>query len=903
MTSFVEAESRFAILVPHTHWDREWYVPFETLRFQLVQFFDQLLDTLEHEPDLPAFTLDGQAVILEDYLEIRPYQRARVRALVTAGRLRPGPFYVQPDEFHISGEALVRNLLVGCQVAGDFGWVMREGYLPDSFGHVHQLPQILLGFGIETFYAMRGFGLQLDQTGSEFWWEAPDGSRVFVEWLTESYSNAAVLVSDPAQLELRHGVLVSYGSLPELLERLAQASHSGVLLLLNGGDHLHVQPNLPAMVRSLDAGVDSDLQLGGLEEFHKLIAQRPPPELVVHGELRYGARHDVFDGIGSTRTPLKAINARTEAHLTAVAERLDAAALLIDGRSSRDALRYAWRELLKNYAHDSICGCSIDEVHTEMEQRFARVGQLATAVAHDALSRIEAAVAPTLPVAEVPVVVFNPSAFTRSGRVTVAVLRDLTAPLGERRFGWTQGQGVDWATYQLLDPNGRPVPFTSAPSTSLAVADVLQRRKELLRDRLSFEAIDVPPLGTLVYRLVPRGTSAQLSNATTTRTERSLQNAHLRVEVEPIGTLALTELTSGRTFRGLFELLDDGDAGDEYGYGYGPVPGDQALSAQSEAWTVEPSADTDDLLVRGSFAVPSSLASERTKRSENMVDMPVVLSLHLAPDSDMLEVEVTIDNRADDHRLRVRFPSGLATTESLAESAFGIVRRDGTLPASDDWRDRPSGVFALRRFVAVQDSAIGLQVLTEGLHEYGCPSSGTVDVTLLRAVGWMARMDHPLRPHKVGPELPTPAAQCRGLNTFRLAIRPYAVAAPIGALFQAAETFTVPLLASAVQGLRAPVRSDVRLGLAVTPVDVVLSAVKTAEDGDGLIVRVFNVSDAPLVATLAPSFQFHDADRCNLEEGSTQPLTREADGLLRLPLEAAQIATIRLRTANNAIGR
>src|SRR5690606_38050555 len=154
---------QIAVVVPHVHWDREWYEPFEVMRFHLVRFLDELVDTLEAEPDLPAFLLDGQAVIVEDYLEVRRAQRDRLTALVRAGRLRPGPFYVQPDEFHVSGEGLVRNLLIGCRVSAELGWVMREGYLPDTFGHVHQLPQILRGFGISTFYAMRGFGQDVDE--------------------------------------------------------------------------------------------------------------------------------------------------------------------------------------------------------------------------------------------------------------------------------------------------------------------------------------------------------------------------------------------------------------------------------------------------------------------------------------------------------------------------------------------------------------------------------------------------------------------------------------------------------------------------------------------------------------------------------------------------------------------
>lgn len=896
-----QVEPVVAVVVPHTHWDREWYAPFETMRFFLVQFLDELVETLEREPGLPAFLLDGQAVILEDYLEVRRGQRDRVRALVAAGRLRPGPFYVQPDEFHVSGEALVRNLLVGIAAGREFGWVMREGYLPDTFGHVHQLPQILRGFGIGTFYAMRGFGADVDETGSQFWWEAPDGSRVRVEWLTESYSNAAILTDDPARMSLRHGVLVRYDSLPELLDRLAARSPTGVLLLLNGGDHLRVQAGVPRLVRSLDAGVRADLRLGGLEEFSRLVAGRPAPGRVVRGELRHGARHDVFDGIGSTRTPMKALNERTEAHLAGVAERLDALATLTDGRSSVDSLRYAWRELLKNHAHDSICGCSVDAVHDEMAMRFAKVGQVARAVSQDALARLAAAAVPAGPAEVVPVAVVNPSAFPRTGPVQAEVVFDLGAPVGQRHFGWAQQQGVDPAGYRLLDPQGRAVPLAVVAAEEVTVADALNRRKELLRDRIGFLARDVPPLATAVYRLVPAAPGqGPAPSAPATRAGHALRNDALIVEVGPDGTLAVTARATGRRFDGLLELLDDGDAGDEYGFG--PLPGDGALSSRTAEWTVRPGAEPYSLLARATLSVPGSVTRERTARAADPVDLPVAVVVRLPPGADRVDVEVTVDNQARDHRLRLRFPTGTGARSSLAESAYGLVHRAHELPDSTGWQERPSGAFALRRFVALEDDAAGLQVLAEGLHEYSCPADGLLDLTLLRSVGWLARLDHPRRPHKVGPQVRTPGAQCLGRHTFRLAIRPYEAPARAGDLFRAAEEFSVPLQGWAVQGRSSgsPDGARPRLGLAVSPADVVLSAVKTAEDGDGLIVRVFNSAPAAVTAVLRPGFPVAAAQRCSLEETDPQPLAVAAGGAVTVPLEAGQIATVRLHPLASA---
>jgi mannosylglycerate hydrolase len=882
-----------AVVVPHTHWDREWYAPFETMRFHLVRFLDELIEVLEATPDL-VFVLDGQVVMLEDYLEIRPGQRSRLKALGAAGRLRLGPWYVQPDEFHVSGEALVRNLLIGCRVAGEFGGAMREGYLPDTFGHVHQLPQILRGFGIETFYAMRGFGASAEEAGDEFWWEALDGSRVRAMWLRESYSNAAVLAPDPDRMSLHHAALVRYDTLHELLDRLAARSPTGVLVLLNGGDHMRIQAGAADLVRALDASVDASVHLGGLEEVHALLRQRGSPQAVLRGEQRHGLRHDVFDGIGSTRTPLKAHHERTAALVAGLAERLDALATLVDGRGNTDALHHAWRELIKNHAHDSICGCSVDPVHDEMHTRLAKIEQLASCVADDALARIAAATAPATASGGLPVVAVNPSPFPRSGAVEASVVPDLDAPLGVRQFGWRQGAGVDWTRYRLLDESGRQVPFTVRPAEGVSVVDVLNRRKEVRTDHLRFVARDVPALGVAQYRLVRDHHTAGVDDQRGGHARPA--NDVLEAEFAPDGTLSLTHLPTGRTFAGLLELLDGGDAGDEYGFG--PLPDDVPVSSRDCRWIIDRRGD-DGMVATTTLRLPRGLRPDRRARSDDLVDVPVSLAVRIDPFAEHVEVRVTTDNRAMDHRMRLRFDTGVHATESLAESAFGIMRRpvDGT-EQTDGWHERPSGVHALRRFVAVADDTGGLQVLTEGLHEYALDADGRLDVTLLRAVGWLSRTDHPRRAHKIGPQLETPGAQCLGEHTFRIALRPFGPGEGPGALYRAAERFCVPLRAHVVQTnpQRMSHAGATPLGLQIDPAAVVLSAVKVAEDRDGVVVRIFNSDDEPRVASLTSRTVIVAARLCDLEERNAVPLELAGDGSVRIPLAAGGIATVRIQT-------
>ena len=173
------------ILIPHTHWDREWYLPQEVFRQRLVRLLDRLQDLLEADPSYQSFHLDGQTIPLLDYEQIRG-RSERLRRLIREGRIRIGPWYVLPDEFLVGGEALIRNLERGFLVAAEFGAEpVRLGYLPDMFGHVAHAPQLLRGFGLERAVVWRG--VTPDVSGQTFVWESPDGSRVDTVFLPIGY--------------------------------------------------------------------------------------------------------------------------------------------------------------------------------------------------------------------------------------------------------------------------------------------------------------------------------------------------------------------------------------------------------------------------------------------------------------------------------------------------------------------------------------------------------------------------------------------------------------------------------------------------------------------------------------------------------------------------------------------
>jgi hypothetical protein len=304
---------RLVTIVPHTHWDREWYSGFQTFRLRLLDVLDDLIPRLESDPGYTHFLLDGQMAVVDDYLALRPEAEPALRRLAASGRLAMGPWYILMDEFLVSGETMVRDLQMGFERAAAFGGAMEVGYLPDMFGHIAQMPQLLSQFGLEHAVVWRGVPSAVDRSG--FWWEAPDGSVVRAEYLPEGYGNGAALPDDAkALVEQLDRFVESYG---EMLV--------GPILWMQGTDHQEPRPWLGHVVAEANEIQDRyRLRIAGLAEH---VAAAPTEGLPRwRGELRSGARANLLMGVGSNRVDVKQAAAAVERGLERVAEPLAAVA-------------------------------------------------------------------------------------------------------------------------------------------------------------------------------------------------------------------------------------------------------------------------------------------------------------------------------------------------------------------------------------------------------------------------------------------------------------------------------------------------------------------------------------------------------------------------------------------------
>lgn len=339
-------------VVPHTHWDREWYLPFAVYRRRLVKLIDDLLSRLDEEPGL-RFHLDGQMALVDDYLELRPDRLPALGEAARSGRVSLGPWYTLPDEHLVSGESLIRNLEMGLSRARRLGEPMLVGYVPDEFGHTAQMPQVFKRFGIETAVLWRG--VPADVSSGVFTWEALDGSSVEVIHMRHGYGHGRELPSDPGELARR---------LDSEVERQLEGNARGPWLVMSGDDHLPVPSGLSVIIE--DAPTRRPAAISSLTDF---MATRPKAGSRWRGELHSPHSSFVLKGTLSARFPLKLRHAALERRVERYLE--PAWALSRQEWPARE-LGYIWRQLILNSAHDSICGCSIDQVHEQGSERLGR---------------------------------------------------------------------------------------------------------------------------------------------------------------------------------------------------------------------------------------------------------------------------------------------------------------------------------------------------------------------------------------------------------------------------------------------------------------------------------------------------------------------------------------------------
>ncbi len=870
-----------AVYVQGHHWDPEWYLPFQGFRARFVRVVDSLLEILDRREAFRFFFLDGQTSLLEDYVAVRPENRERLTAFIRDGRIHVGPWFTMPDEFLPSGEALVRNLLTGSRVARAFGGdTHRVGYVCDMFGQNSQLPQILRGFGIDNAVFGRGAN---DETGPvRFRWAAADGSEVLglkipdggMYGMCNAFRVPRWNSEDPLDVDAAADGLIAVARAEQ------QRTGMDTVLVLDSFDHCPAEEAMVDVLhRAGEKAPEWEFTWASLETYVDQVRPLSADWAVRQGELREPARAagPVLNNVFSSRIPLKQANVHCQTLLECWAEPLAVLAepFGYDGGAAYRGM--AWKHLLRNHAHDSICGCSLDQVHQDMRYRFDQARLLGEVVRREAAEAVAYRTAVATEDGDTVFQVWNPLPVERE------VVADLRLPLPcEEDESVGRHDPVDSQTFELLDGAGGAVPYQVLRRGS-PVQTSFQRPHgysvfEMRRPVEVAARLRLPAAGytTLIVRKLAR---RRLVRDSMSPSPGVMENETLRVAIGENGNFSLTDKRNGAVYRDLGALEDTADVGDGWNH-FRPVC-DEIYSSRASSATVAKVADGSEKVtyrVTRRLNLPVEFDTRRGERSSTHREVDVAHELTLRRGGDTLECETRIENVVRDHCLRLLLPTDLDVDEALSETPFDVVRRPVRLMELDGYREPDQEVKPMTRFLAAHDGQRGLALTTEGLHEAGVREDErrTMLVTLCRsfARNWSASV------------LDQPGGQVQGELRLRWQLAPLAGPWNAAEVERKARAFTAGLYTHVVQWAcpEADLPAEQEL-MSLESGELSVTALKPAEQGASTILRLVNYGERPAAERVRFSRAVARFRPCRLDEEPTGPWQEPQGGWL--PVEAA----------------
>lgn len=853
-------------LISHTHWDREWYLPRSRLMPRLVAALDGWLDAAD-EGSAPPFLLDGQVALLADYLAVRPERREAVTSELCTGRLSTGPWWVLPDGFVPSGEALVRNLLRGTSLTAELGGRSDVLYAPDAFGHPASFPALAREFGLGWALIWRGYGGARDV----FRWRAPDGRDLRTYHLSpDGYEIGAALPTDPPALAR------AWPAVRHTLVGRASTSHVAVFV---GADHHAPRQDLEKLRSALERlESDATVRLSSLSEYLSAAERELGADVApVKGELRRTTRHVwVLQGVHGTRLPLKRAMSRAELWLERGAEPLAAMAGRMSGNSRYAALlRAAWEPLASNQFHDTSAGTVADEVALEAAVRTRRATAMTREIISSALNQLAGHDPDTVAgsaTSDGTLLVVNPRAVTVNAVVTAEVplfLRDiLVGPPGGR----TAREAAPPAHFTLLARDGSVVAHQElGRRQGIERRDTRRRYPDSDGVEVVRVALRTPSIGGLALaglRVIPGGGDAAPEGGVRVA-PGTLEHPSLRVGLAAGGTFSIANSPGRSVLERLAMLESEPDNGDCY---TAELPGPVELVGGHSEW---------HLLAEGPL-----LGAVRSEFSGAGCEGTVTIELR--DGEPFVRYMLDFDNRGMDRRLRLRFPLGRPRGPAVAGSAFVVERR----PQERDpggAAEQATATAPAQRFVAAAGSSGAIAILAPGHFEYEWTDEGDLCFTVLRSVGQLSRGDLTSRPGHAAWPTATPGAQCFGRDRVELAIAPLPRSAEPDALHQLWErAFLLP----AARPLRgASVSPPSSVGITLQGDGLVVSAIKPSEKGDAMVLRVVNLRDEPVAGRWIISPPPVSAARARADESPQGPARVTADGVLEILAGPHEIVT------------
>lgn len=862
-------------VVPHSHWDREWYFTTSRSKIYLMHDLKKVLEQLEKDNPYDSFILDGQASLLDDYLKWRPQDQARIRTLVQQGNLIIGPWYTQTDQLVISGESIVRNMLYGMKICEEFGDYMNVGYVPDSFGQAASMPQIYREFGISDTMFWRGVSDD-DVTHTEYTWRGEDGSVVNVYQIPSGYYIGGAIPEREADLaEFLH---------QEPFKTTWGRSATDQVYFPNGFDQAPVRENLPELVEQMNELYQGEyeLQFSTIEKYIAAVKERHPELEEVAGELINGKLMRIHKTIFSSRSDLKALNTQIQHYLVNVMEPVLTMALQLGFEYPVETVKEIWKLMFENAAHDSIGSCVSDTTNEDVYMRYKQARDISMNLVELTLRQISTAI--NNPQAkEITFTLFNTYNTARESVIEAEVY-------------------LPQKTFAILDQAGNSLPYTILEMIDqteyvLNQGNVLNSVKEIYlpekvyKAKVAIETTTVPSIGYTQLTIDLKGdSSAPLQAASNTM----IENEYYQITINPNGSLDILDKANDILYKNQGIIEENGDDGDSFNYS--PPVKDWVISSTDfdPKITIQQSEIYQSVCLEFLLKVPQNL-SERAEKQAT-AELPIVLELDLKKNTPIIDFKLTVDNQVvDSHRVCVLFDTGITSKFSIADQQFGTLQRPVVFEKEmalweankEQWNEQPIAIETCQSFVGLFDETHGVAVMPKGVREYEIVGEDydTIRLTIFRTYGFMGKENLMYRPGRASGEtvIATPDAQCHKTMSFDFSVAYFAQGFDQANVAQLAKQAVTPIelyqyaefLNSRLIFTLGDVEPTLPAEFSLFEItgNLTLSVLKKAEDRPGYIIRLYNgllIEEG--YATITFKHEIKIAEKVDLKEKTKEPL-------------------------------
>lgn len=894
-------------VIPHSHWDREWYFTTSRSKVYLMKDLGDVLNTLENDPEFKYFMVDAQGSLLDDYIKWRPQDKERISKLVNDGRLVIGPWYTQTDQLVISGESIVRNMYYGMKRCESFGKYMNVGYVPDSFGQSGNMPQIYRQFGIEDTLFWRGVSDDMVKH-TDYNWRGDDGSVVFTTQIPFGYYIGGNIPEEPEENE-------EFWQ-KECLEKVGGRSATRHIYFPNGFDQAPVRTNLPQLVKERnEKDPENEYVISCIEDYIKDVKSENPELEEVQGELVIAKHMRIHKSIFSSRSDLKVMNTQIQNYVTNVMEPLLTISYNLGNEYPHEAVAEIWKLLFENAAHDSIGSCISDTANEDVYVRYKQARDIAVNLV-ELHSRLIATNVKND--ADMTFTAINTLPQKRKDTVIVKTY----VPGGKFAIIDEKGNDVDYTIIKSRDLTDYVLSQTIMldPSRKFYVPD------QVLEVTMAIKANDVPALGYVQYSI-----DTQKDSHKETADKKVLENKYYTIEVEENGSLTIVDKANNVTYKNQGILVENGDDGDSFNYS--PPRKDMEVFSNESKCTVKISGSDiyDQAEIHFDMVVPADL-DERAEGKVS-VTMLVDMTVALRKDSKVIDFNVKVDNKGLSHRLCVLFDSQIVSAFNYADQQFGLIKRPNYYEkemklymesmnnktekkagiqelanwANDQstWQEPPISIEPTQSYVSLTDGKTGIAVIPQGVREYEVLDDSKIRLTLFRTYGFMGKENLIYRPGRASGEriIETPAAQLLKEMEFNFGFTSYAgdindsdidtLAKQYNTnleVYTYAEFLNGRLIFSQreIEGQNAKIHS-----LFETEGNLVVSAVKKAEEDDGYIIRLYNGKDhKDLDDKIKFNFDIKEAYYTNLKEEKTEEIKVENNTISVKELSHCKFVTI-----------